>query len=121
VCGSRETGDPESARALVSKLLSSLPSDSTVIHGGAEGIDTWADSIAWALGLHVEQWPADWSMYGLRAGILRNLAMLDTKPDRVFAFWNGSSSGTRHTITEARRRGIPTEVIPIEPVSLEVA
>jgi hypothetical protein len=37
--------------------------------------------------------------------------MLDEKPDLVIAYWNGKSNGTAHTISEARKRGIPVEVI----------
>jgi hypothetical protein len=40
--------------------------------------------------------------------------MLDTDPDVVIAFWDGTSRGTRHTIDSAIRRGIPVEAY-IEP------
>ena len=54
--------------------------------------------------------PADWSRHGRRAGVLRNLAMLDEQPTRVLAYHRAGSPGTTHTITEARRRGIPVVV-----------
>jgi hypothetical protein len=37
--------------------------------------------------------------------------MLDQNPGLVIAFWDGKSRGTAHTIGEARRRGIPVEVV----------
>jgi len=37
--------------------------------------------------------------------------MLDWEPELVLAFWDGRSTGTEHTITEANRRGIPVEVL----------
>jgi hypothetical protein len=37
--------------------------------------------------------------------------MLDDEPDRVLAFQRNGSRGTQHTIDEARRRGIPVEVV----------
>ncbi len=48
---------------------------------------------------------------GRRAGLDRNVRMLDSKPDLALAFWDGQSRGTGHTITEARRRNIPVTVV----------
>lgn len=86
--------------------LSAFPPDTVVIHGDARGADRLADHAARGLGLKVEPYPADWSRYGKRAGILRNLEMLDSNPTTVIAFWDGESRGTQHTIDEARKRGI---------------
>lgn len=69
-----------------------------------------ADYVAQELGLLVKRFKPDWERFGKRAGIERNLQMLNEKPDRVIAFWDGVSPGTRHTITEARNRGIPVEI-----------
>lgn len=77
-----------------------------ILHGGARGADRLADIIARALGFEVEVYPADWTL-GKYAGILRNLEMLDSKPDLVIAFWDGSSRGTKHTMDAAFKRGIP--------------
>jgi hypothetical protein len=50
--------------------------------------------------------------YCKMAGIARNLQMLDEyKPDMVLAFNRDSSSGTMHTITESRKRGLITTVV----------
>jgi hypothetical protein len=66
--------------------------------------------IAARLGYEVEVFEADWRL-GRRAGPERNVRMLDTKPDLVLAFWDGQSRGTRHTISEARRRNITVRVV----------
>jgi hypothetical protein len=76
-----------------------------VIHGGARGADTLAGQCAAELGYEVKAFPADWDQYGKRAGILRNLQMLDEQPDLVLAF--GEGRGTNHTVAEAKRRNIP--------------
>ena len=81
-----------------------------VLHGGARGADLMAASVARCLGFTVRAFPADWKTHGKRAGILRNLAMLDEKPDLVIAFQRNGSRGTQHVIDEARRRGIPVEI-----------
>jgi hypothetical protein len=90
--------------------LRELPRGSTVVHGGARGADRIAGELAQALGLEERVFLPDWSSYGKRAGMIRNLAMLDLVPDIVLAFWDGASTGTGHTIGEARRRGIPVDV-----------
>jgi hypothetical protein len=119
VCGSRDSGDPEHARMEIHKRLQALPEGTTILHGGAHGVDMWVDAIAYGLGIKTRVYLADWEHYGRSAGILRNNDMLDLKPNLVIAFWNGFSRGTRHTISEARKRGIPVEVIPLVPTRLE--
>jgi hypothetical protein len=42
---------------------------------------------------------ADWHRHGLRAGVPRNLTMLDLHPDQLLAFQIGWSPGTQHTVT----------------------
>lgn len=82
----------------------------TLLHGNAPGADRLARGIGNGLGhFDVRAFPADWQRHGKRAGILRNLEMLDEEPDLVLAFSHGSP-GTQFTIDEARRRGIPVEV-----------
>jgi len=109
VCGSRDWQERSIIRAELG-LLASKPNPPVIIHGAARGADTLAGQIAEGYGLTVERFPADWDTHGKRAGILRNLAMLDTEPDLVLAFRKGESRGTQHTVSEAMRRGIPTRV-----------
>lgn len=91
--------------------LAQLPRGSAIIHGAARGADAMAAQIARSLGITEDGYPADWRTLGRRAGVLRNLALLDMQPDLVLAFWDGRSTGTRHVITEASKRGIPVEVV----------
>lgn len=88
-----------------------LPRGATVIHGGARGADMQAGVYARALGFDEKVFPADWRGKGKAAGIIRNLQMLDECPDLVLAFQRSGSTGTQHTINEARKRGIPVEVV----------
>lgn len=107
VCGSRSWTRAD----LIRERLSKLEPGSTVMHGAARGADTLAGTIARSLDFVVEEYPADWRGQGRRAGVIRNLAMLSLGPERVLAFWDGESTGTAHTMTEARKRGIPVEVV----------
>jgi hypothetical protein len=107
VCGSRTWWDPERLRA----RLAELPEHAEIIQGGAGGADKLAAEFAADHALPCRTFPADWQRHGKRAGILRNLRMLDEEPDLVIAFWDGESKGTAHTIGEARRRGVPVEIV----------
>lgn len=102
-CGSREWTD----RGAIEREMDALPPGAIVIAGGAKGADIMAETAARERGLHVAVVKPDWNRYGRKAGILRNLAMLALRPDRVVAFQRDGSSGTQHTIDEAGRRGIP--------------
>ena len=107
VCGSRDWTD---AAPVAERLAELAGNDCEIIHGAARGVDQLAAGLAPFYGFTVRAFPADWELYGKRAGILRNLAMLDAEPDLVLAFQRNGSRGTQHTIDEARRRGIPVEV-----------
>lgn len=74
---------------------------------------TGADKIAedwWAImaGPDINlQFPARWSVLGLRAGHVRNEQMIAMMPDIVLAFMVGQTSGTQDAINLAREAGIP--------------
>lgn len=106
VCGSRDWQD----EAAIADRLAELP-DCTILHGCARGVDRIAAEIGDLYGHAVHGFPAGWDKYGKRAGFLRNVQMLDEGPDLVIAFQAHKSRGTQHTIDEARKRGIPVEVI----------
>lgn len=110
VCGSRDWNET----VLLKRRMAQLPRGTEVIHGAARGADQTAASIARSLGFPETAFPADWRGKGRAAGIIRNLEMLDQKPDLVLAFQRDGSRGTQHTIDEARKRGIPVEVITSE-------
>ena len=92
----------------------------TLIHGGARGADSLADTVAKALNINVLVFEAEWDKYGTKAGPIRNRKMLDQKPDLVIAFNTDlkHSSGTLDTVREALKRNIPVklyELAGIEP------
>lgn len=107
ICGDREWTDGKLIEHFL-ELKEYWDDELVVIHGAARGADTLAGEAATRLGYRVEEYPADWEKYGKKAGILRNLQMLDTKPDEVWAFHDdlAASKGTAHTVREAKKRGI---------------
>jgi hypothetical protein len=108
VCGSRDWVDWWAIAVRLAGL--GEPGDVVILHGDARGADRIARAAGLLYGFDVRAFPADWAGHGRRAGILRNLEMLDERPDLVIAFQTNNSRGTQHTINEARRRGIPVEV-----------
>lgn len=129
ITGSRGWVDLDCIRA----AADALPERSTVIVGGARGADEAFEGAARLRGHTVIVDRAIWTPtadtpperikqrrdgqpYDSFAGFARNLKMLDRLahlPDtdrRVIAFWLGTSPGTRHTIVEAMKRGIPLDL-----------
>ena len=76
-----------------------------VIHGNARGADSLADEWARKNGVEIIPCPADWETHGKAAGPIRNLEMLQYKPDLVIAFPGGN--GTKDMVNKAKREGIP--------------
>ena len=103
ICGSREWRDKEA----VERVIRKFDAGTIIIHGNSTyGVDRLADE-TYVEYRTVIRYPADWNQYGKRAGFVRNMQMLDTNPDEVHAFWNGTSKGTLHTINGAKKRNIP--------------
>ena len=100
IVGSRDYPDPEAVRTYVR----SLPKDTTVISGGARGVDSWAVEEAIKAGLETEVFPADWKLYGKSAGYRRN-SQIVAAADKVIAFWDGKSRGTKHSMDLADKEG----------------
>jgi hypothetical protein len=113
ICGTRRWTD----RAMIEERLYDLVMDAprgeeiTIVHGGARGADRIAHQEAQKAGLLVEEHPAEWERYGKAAGFIRNKEMAELGADLCIAFWDGRSSGTAHMMGEARRAGIPVEVV----------
>ena len=109
VTGSRDW----SSTVLLKERLASLDkSRTTIIHGGARGADEQAGKLATQFGIPAQSYPPDYESFGKSAPHVRNDEMLK-HADRVLAFWDGKSRGTKSVIDKARKLGIPTEVISV--------
>jgi len=104
-CGDRNWTDRKIIRTVLGSIAKRID---VVIEGEARGADRICCQEAEALGLRVEKFPADWDGEGRRAGILRNIQMLDCGPNLVLAFHDHleTSEGTGHTVRTALSRGI---------------
>ena len=88
----------------VASFIDSLPANTVVITGETKGVDAAAAAAAKQRGLEVVVHLADWVQYGKAAGQIRNQKVVDDC-DRLVAFWNGTSPGTKGTISIASKAG----------------
>jgi hypothetical protein len=118
IAGGRDYVDYQRLQEFVDETICSLNHNYetiTIISGMARGADMLGVQYAIQNGYKVIKFPAQWNAYGKRAGFIRNQQMLDylkTSQDNgmVIAFWNGVSSGTKHTINTAKQMDIPCVV-----------
>lgn len=81
-----------------------------IISGGAYGADDIARQLAENFGIKYQVFPADWSKYGKKAGVMRNEQIIQNC-DFLLAFWDGKSKGTQHTIRIAKENKVDTLII----------
>jgi hypothetical protein len=109
IAGSRNIKDYN----LVSQILRDHEEDITeIVSGMAKGVDELGLLFGKANHIPVSQYPADWNLYGKKAGILRNIEMAKNA-DALIAIWDGVSRGTRHMIEEATNRGLKVYVYEV--------
>lgn len=122
VAGSRGITDDDLVRHSIREALTQWGvKPTTLIHGGATGVDTLAGRWATDLELEVLIFPARWEKYGKAAGYRRNLEMVDAC-DYGLVIWDGQSKGSTHTMNLLERSGKPWKVVewtvktpPIDP------
>lgn len=100
IVGSRSWTD----YAAVLAVVRTFPAGTVIVSGGAKGADSCAEAAAQACSLAAVVHFPDWAKHGKRAGFVRNAEIVDDC-DRVVAFWDGASRGTKHTIDLARKAG----------------
>jgi hypothetical protein len=115
-CGSRMWNDQRRTDGIMRHLSNLFRGRFHVIQGGAKGADDQAWLAARKLGVPVATDSANWERDGRRAGVLRNIRMLEKKPQFVVALWDGMSRGTFHTIQHAVEvYRIPTLIVRMRP------
>ena len=86
-----------------------------VVCGCAAGADEFG--MRWAVnnGIPVKKFPADWDRHGKSAGPIRNGEMA-RYAERLIAFWDCVSRGTKNMIDQAKANGLSVTVIQITRV-----
>lgn len=110
IVGSRGFSD----LSAVATYVRGLPPGTTVVSGGALGVDSVAEKEAERCGLETEIYRVDAEGVSSRGEFARraharNQLIIDAS-DHVVAFWDGTSKGTLDSIKKARAAGKQVEV-----------
>ena len=87
-----------------------VPECDEIVSGGARGVDSCAAEYAEKKGLKLTEFLPDYERYGRAAPIVRNREIVDYA-DKIIAFWDGRSRGTKFTLDYAKELGKPTKTI----------
>lgn len=106
VSGSRDIRDKQAVREAIQDADLLFGPVDEIVHGGARGVDSLADSIAKDMGFpEITVFHADWKEYGKAAGPRRNHEMAEYG-DALVAVWDGQSRGTKIMIQKALAYGL---------------
>jgi len=105
VVGSRSFDDYERMRKVLVEYLPFI-----LISGGADGADSLAERFAREEDLEVIIHYPEWKKYGRKAGYLRN-SFIVRDCDKLIAFWDGRSKGTKMSIDLAKKEGKLLKII----------
>ena len=94
---------------MVSDYVKTLPRGTIVISGGARGVDSVAANMARFEGFQVIEIIPNWND-GHQAGYARN-TLIAEECDRMVAFWDGESKGTKDSIEKCQALGKEVQVI----------
>lgn len=114
VVGSRTFKDYDFLSSKLDNLL--INKDKvTIVSGGAIGADSLAEKYALDNDLPLVIFRANWNRDGNAAGYLRNARMheyISQFKDRgCIAFWDGTSKGTMHNFSLAKKYDTPIRII----------
>lgn len=104
VAGGRDYADYEVMSRTLDAVFAAWPEEIIIVSGRAKGADTLGERYAAEHGLATSLHPADWKRHGRKAGYRRNEEM-GKLADRLVAFWDGQSKGTKHMIDHMRSLG----------------
>jgi len=106
IVGSRTFND----ELLENEILKSNLNIIRIISGGAEGADILGEKFANKHKIPTTILKPEWHIYGHSAGYKRNRDIINAC-DICIAFWNGESTGTKHSIDIAKKLKKPLIVI----------
>ena len=107
IAGGRDFKPLAMDRQILDELKETLPI-TEVVCGMARGADAFGKEWAEAQGIPVKEFPAQWNLYGRRAGYMRNSEMGEYA-EALVAFPGGF--GTTSMIGIATKKGLKIEII----------
>jgi hypothetical protein len=102
IAGSRHIDD---YNAVVKAVEESGFNITTVISGGARGVDSLGERWAVENGIDIHQHFALWDKYGRAAGPIRNSEMV-SDADSLILVWDGESRGSKDILDKAIKAGL---------------
>ncbi|MCK9543719.1 MAG: DUF2493 domain-containing protein [Novosphingobium sp.] len=115
VIGSREFKDKNFVFQTLSGFFDNqlsygnISSDYVLVSGGAKGVDSWGEEFWKKHSGECIIFKPEWDKYGKSAGFIRNKLIIE-KSNRIIAFWNGISKGTKHSIDLAISMDKPVDI-----------
>lgn len=103
IVGGRNFNDYEYLRNSINDLRSQY-TVTEIVSGGAAGADSLGERYAKENKIPTKIFLPDWNRFGRSAGYKRNVLIIN-ECDKVAAFWDGYSKGTKHSIDIARAQG----------------
>ncbi len=88
------------------------PDVTEIISGGAKGVDTIARNYALQNNIKLTEFLPDYDKYDKKAPLIRNITIIENA-DKVLAFWDGKSRGTKFVIDNCHKRDIPVFVFTV--------
>ena len=102
VAGSREFNDYDVVKEAIEESQFSV---TTIVSGGARGVDALGEQYAEEMNLKLNLFYPDWDLHRKAAGPIRNAKMAENA-DALVAIWDGKSRGTKNMIETARKKGL---------------
>ena len=90
-----------------------------IVSGGARGADRYGEQYGKEYGIDLKIYLPEWDKYDKAAGYIRNKQIVEDS-DIIFAFWDGESKGTKHSIDLApkmKKKIIVTKFEKKNPIS----
>ena len=113
IVGSRTLNQKQVLQVIEQVIQKSKSTITTVVTGGANGVDSIAEYYARANKLNVEVYYPLYKKYGKRAPLIRNNEIVKNC-DAVLAIWDGESKGTTYTINKAKREKKKVMVVSLK-------
>lgn len=82
----------------------------TLVNGGADGIDLVAYRWAEDMGIPIAEYPADWKRHGRAAGPIRNRQMAENADALIAISRQPITPGTANMVKQATERGLKVYV-----------
>ncbi len=95
---------------LLCEILKTEDSIIEIISGGARGADSLAKKYAKENNIKLIEFIPDWDTFGKSAGFRRNIDIV-TRANKIIAFWDGVSKGTKHSINLAKKQNKEIKIV----------